>query len=374
MSNKLEEYIKTLLEDQSLYNELSTLLNNTNTNFSTCSYVSNELIITPTTTGLSFLANYNFLTIVNMLIPDLFLECTTNSYNNDQERSIYLQNSCPVYTYTIEGKNDYGNPSESVNITLNFQNIIDPELIAAFFYFNFTTDYTEDSTQFVRLISLEKRVEDYLLNKPSNNSSKYTEPQTIFAEIFSSNSILVQIIEFSNKLNEVLGVNKNGTNICQYNIPWLFTYNCLGNIVNILIPYNSFNSNKSLYALEYSDLFYLSNIRLTITTLIESAYKYNQNKELINIIKKSNIFNIIEIALAVYNNILQQISYILSNKIYVEQPYQNPINLFKCLILYYNYVQNATFLNNQSTSSNINIKNTNNTLLYLEKLIANFNK
>ena len=51
------------------------------------------------------------------------------------------------------------------------------------------------------------------------------------------------------------------------------------------------------------------------------------------------------------------------------------INLFKCLNLYYNYVKNEIFLNNQpnSSNSNINIKDEN-TLLYLEKLIANFNK
>ena len=57
MSEKLDEYIKSLLEDETLRNEVSSLLNNTNTNYSTCSYTQNELIITPTTTGLSFLSN-----------------------------------------------------------------------------------------------------------------------------------------------------------------------------------------------------------------------------------------------------------------------------------------------------------------------------
>jgi hypothetical protein len=347
MSDKLEEYIKSLLEDDSLKNEVSSLLNNTNTNYGTCSYSPNELIITPTTTGLSFLANYNFLNIVNMLIPDLFLECTTTSYNSDADRLIYLQNSCPIYTYTTSGISDYGKPIDSINITLNFQKTIDVDLIASFLYFNFTTDYTQDSSLISRFVSLEERVQEYLFNKPPDNSSKYTDPQTIFAEIYSSNSILVQIIEFSNKLNEVLGLNKNGTNICAYYIPWLFTYNCLGNIENSLIPYNSFNSNKSLYSLEYADLFYLSNIRLSVNSLLDAEYKYNQNLELINIIKKSNIFVIIEIALSVYNNALQQISYLLNNKIYVENPYQTAPNLIKCLILYYNYVQNETFLHNQ---------------------------
>ena len=346
MSKKLDDYIKSLLEDHTLQNEVNSLLNNTNTNYSTCSYTQNELIITPTTTGLSFLANYNFLNIVNMLIPDLFLQCTTTSYNSDADRLIYLPQSCPIYTYTTSGISDYGKPIDSINITLNFQNIIDPELIASFFFFNFTTDYRIDTSQLTRLFSLEERVLKYLADKPPNNSSKYTDPQTIFAEIYSSNSILVQMVEFSNKLNEVLGLNKNGTNICTYYIPWLFTYNCLGNIDNVLIPYNSFNSSKSLFGLEYADLFYLSNIRLSISTLIESVYKYNQNIELINVIKKSNIFSIIEIALAVYNNILQQISYILTNKIWVKEPYENAENYIACLTLFNNYVQNETFLNN----------------------------
>ena len=347
MASKLDEFIKSLLEDDpNLQNEVSSLLNNNNTNYSACSYTPNDLIITPTTTGLSFLANYNFLNIVNMLIPDLFLECATTSYNSDEERLIYLPKSCPIYTYTTSGISDYGKPIDSVNITIKFQNIIDPELIASFFFFNFTTDYRTNTSQFDRIFSLEERVLKYLANKPPNNSYKYTEPQIIFKEIYSSDSILIQIIEFSNKLNEVLGINNNGTNICSYFIPWLFTYNCVGNDINNLIPYNSFNSNKSLFAFEYSDLFYLSNIRLSISTLIESVYKYNQNIELINVIKKSNIFVIIEIALAVYNNTLQQISYLLTNKIYVKEPYENPQNFIACLTLYNNYVQNETFLNN----------------------------
>jgi len=347
MSDKLKEHIKSLSEDESLKNEVSSLFNNINTNYGTCSYSPNDLIITPTTTGLSFLANYNFLNIVNMLIPDLFLECTTTSYNSDDDRLIFLQQSCPIYTTTTSGISDYGRPIDSINITLNFQKTIDTELIASFLYFNFTTDYTQDSSLFSRFISLEERVQVYLFNKPPDNSSKYTDPQTIFADIYSSNSILVQIIEFSNKLNEVLGLNNNGTNICPYFIPWLFTYNCLGNDDNPLIPYNSFNSNKSLYSLEYADLFYLSNIRLSVNSLLDAVFKYNQNNELINIIKKSNIFVIIDIALTVYTNALQQISYILNNKIYVKNPYQTSTNLVKCLILYYNYVQNETFLNNQ---------------------------
>jgi hypothetical protein len=348
MANKLDDFIKSLIEDQSLYNEVNSLLNNTNTNYSSCSYTPNELIITPTTTGLSFLANYNFLNIVNMLIPDLFLECTTASYNNDADRLIYLQNSCPIYTFTTSGISFYDKPIDSVNITLNFQNIINVELIASFFFFNFTTDYRINTSQIERLFSLEERVIAYLADKPPNNSSKYTNPQTIFAEIYSTDSILVQIIEFSNKLNDVLGVNKNGTNICTYSIPWLFTFNCLGNVNNVLIPYNSFNSNKSLFAFEYSDLFYLSNIRNSISTLLEAVYKYNQNKNLFNILKKSNIFNIIEIALAVYNNILQQISSISSNKTFVKETYQNPENYIACLTLFNNYIQNETFLQNQS--------------------------
>ena len=387
MSNKLDEYIKSLLEDDNnLQNEVENLLNNTESNYNNCSYNVKELIITPTTTGLTFLANYNFVNIINMLIPDLFLECTTASYNDDAERLIYLPKVCPIISYktpkTEESINNVKRIYESINIQLNIQRTIETELIASFLYFNFTSDYRTGNSQFTRLFSLEERVQEYLLNKPSNNSSKYTEPQVIFAEIYSSDSLLIQIINFSNKLNEVLNYNKNGLNICQYFIPWLFTYNCLqynnGTSSNFY-PYTSYNTNKSLYAMEYSDLFYLSNMNNSssnsINVLLETLYKYTNDLNLIKLVKVSNIFTIIQIALDVYNNILMQISYILSNKIYVTSAYQNPINLFKCLNLYYNYVKNEIFLNNQpnSSNSNINIKDEN-TLLYLEKLIANFNK
>ena len=71
----------------------------TETNYNNCSYNVKELIITPTTTGLSFLANYNFVNIINMLRPDLFLECTTASYKDDAERLIYLPKVCPIISY-----------------------------------------------------------------------------------------------------------------------------------------------------------------------------------------------------------------------------------------------------------------------------------
>jgi len=380
MTEKLEEFIKSLLEeDPNLENEIENLLNKTEneSDFFTCSFRLNDLIITPTTTGLSFLANYNFLNIVNMLIPDLFLECTTLKYPDDILREIILPRACPIYTSYYEVIGKYGNLIDALDIDINIQKTIDLELIKSFFYFNFTSDYTQDSSQVLRLFSLEERVKEYLLNKPQNNSSKYTDPQVIFSELYSSNSLLIQIIEFSNKLNEALGLNKNGTNICQYNIPWLFTFNCIGNDENIIIPYNSFNSNKSLYSLEYSDMFYLSNIRNTINTLLETVYTTTNNLELVNILKKSNIFIIIDAALAVYNNILVEISYILTNKIYVKSPYQNIVNLFTCLNLYYNYVENEIFLNQQigPTNSNSNsfTENDKNILLQLEKIIASFN-
>jgi len=350
--NNLDEYIKSLLEDDpNLQNEVENLLNYTNNNndIASCSYQLNDLLITPTTTGLSFLANYNFLNIINMLIPDLFLICTTTKYDSDFIRQIILPNSCPIYTLTEQVTTIYGT-NDALSININIQEIIDIELIQSFFYFNFTSEYAQDSSQILRLFSLLERVKLYLLNKPPNNESKFTDPEVIFAELYSSNSLLIQIIEFSNKLNEVLGINKNGTNICQYNIPWFFTFNCLGNVDNVIIPYNSFNSNKSLFSLEYADMFYLSNIRNTINTLLETVYTYNSDLELKNIIKKSNIFIIIDAALAVYNNILLEISYILTNKIYVKQPYQNIINLFKCLNLYNNYVENQIYLNQQANN------------------------
>ena len=68
-TNTLDEYIKYLLEeDNNLQNEVEYLLNNTETNYNNCSYNVKELFITPTTTGLSFLANYNFVNIINMLM------------------------------------------------------------------------------------------------------------------------------------------------------------------------------------------------------------------------------------------------------------------------------------------------------------------
>jgi len=302
-----------------------------------------------------------------MLIPDLFLECTTTEYKDNSDRLLFLQNLCPIYTFTNYGESFYGKKISSTNIDIYYQKTIDNELISSFFYFNFTSDFRNEKELF-NIFSLEEKVKKYLSEKHYGNNSNYTTAQDIFNELYSSNSLLIQFINFSNILKEVLKKNKNGTNICQYYMPWLFTFNCLGNIENILIPYNSFNTVKILYALEYADLFYLSNCENIIDSLLLSTEKYLENKDLINIIRKSNIFEIIKIALSVYNDILLEINYILTDKVYVKKPYQNTLNLFNCINLYYNYVKNEIFLIKESNSNIINFEN-DNILTQLEDLM-----
>ena len=346
MTESIEDYLKSLVDNQALLDELLYIIEYTNNynNGTLCYYTSVNRIV-PTINGLSFLSSYTFPSMINMLIPDLFTICMTSKYDTDAEKLINLQNTCPIYSLSTTGLNDFGKQIQSLSIKTNYQKTIEPNLIKGFLYYNFTSDFTKDISKTVRTMPLEKYIEKYIyINQPVTNDSKFTSPMTIFSQIYSPDSLLVQLVNFSNKLQEITPVTKNGTNVCEYYIPWLFTYYCVGNNNNTLLPYNNFNSDKTLYGLQYSDLIYLSDMNSSLKTLLINVGIYTSDSKLTDILAVANIFKIIEIALEVYNNVLEQISYILQKKTFIYYEYENPIILFQCINLYYNYTQNETYL------------------------------
>ena len=345
MTESIEDYLKSLVDNKVLLDELLSIIDSSNSTKGTLCYYLGVNRIVPTINGLSFLANYDFTLMINMLIPDLFTQCMTRRNDTDAEKLINLQHTCPIYSLSKNGLNDYGNKIQSLSIKTNYQKIIDPTIIKAFLYYNFTSDFTKDISKDIIIMPLDKHIEKYIYaNRPPTNDSKFTSPLVIFSQIYSSDSLLVQLVEFSNKLKEIMPIDKNGTNICQYYIPWLFTYYCSGNGNNPLLPYNNFNTDKTLYGMEYSDLNYLSNMKNSLRTLLLNIGVYISDVTLTDLLLVSNIFNILDIALEVYNNVLEQISYILQKKTFIYPKYENPSYLLECINLYYNYTQNETYL------------------------------
>ena len=345
MTESIEDYLKSLVDNQALLDEILYIIDYSNSTNGTLCYYSSLNSIVPYINGLSFLANYTFTTMINMLIPDLFTQCMTRKYDTDAKKLINLKYTCPIYSLSTTGLNDYGKQIQSLSIKTNFQKIIDVNIIKSFLYYNFTSDFRKDISKTVRVMPLERFIEKYIyINQPATNDSKFTDPTVIFSKIYSSDSLLVQLVEFSNKLKEIKPINKNGTNVCPYNIPWLFTYYCGGNNIRELLPYNNFNTDKVLYGMEYSDLNYLSNMNSSLKTLLDNLTVYLSSQELTDILLVSNIFNILDIALEVYSNVIEQISSVLQKKYFVYYEYESPVYLLECFNLFYNYTQNETYL------------------------------
>ena len=378
----IEKYISELIDDNEIKEEITNFFNNIDNN-EQCYFTAGDFQITPTIDGLSFLGNYSFPTIINMLIPDLFTKCMTSHYNTPIEKSIFLSKSCPVYsnTFSIKKKNiDINN----LSIHFYYQKIINKELIKSLLYFNFSSNFMKISSLKNRLIFLSKRVNIYLESKINNiNYANHTKPEEIFYEIYDKDSLIVQLLDFKLKLQEVLNTDKNGINICKYNIPYVFTYYCINNIdKNILLPLSSVTSDRTLYSMSYSDLFYLSNAKWALPLLISNLQKLfntripsDEIENFIYNIKQSNIFTIFEIVDETFNEIITQISNILQKKTTILSSYENNHMLLKCLKLYYNYVSNEIFLINNSGVnehiSNIYLDDIKNFIKYVINLINN---
>ena len=370
-SENIEDYIKNLVDNSELEQDIEKVFDCLDETEDSCFFIAGDFQITSTVNGLNFLGNYSFPTMINMLIPDLFTRCMTNYYDDSDPltKSISLIKTCPIYSNLLEGESSYVSNSNIYSLGINFfyQKIINPTLIKGFFYYNFTTNFNQVDNIFKRFSSVTERVNLYFQSKLNTiNYGNYTDPEEIFNELYSENSILIQILKFNKLLNEVLEKNKNGTNICQYFIPYLFIFYCLANNENNLIPLNTLNADRTLYGMEYSDLFYIANMRTNLETvfqnlrsniLIGSDATDEKVAIFVDYLKNNNIFVIIDLAVEVYNDIISQISQILQKKTIIDVDYENELVLLDCLRLYYNYIDNEIFLiNNSVTDENISTK------------------
>lgn len=382
-SESIEDYIKNLVDNPELEKDIEKVFDCLDETKDTCFFTAGDFQITSTVNGLNFLGNYSFASMINMLIPDLFTRCMTNYYDDSDpfSKTNSLIRTCPVYSNLLSGESNYVSSTKinSLGIQFFYQKLINPTLIKGFFYYNFTTNFNQVNNIFSRFTSVTERVNTFFISKLNTiNYGNYTDPQEIFNELYSENSILVQILKFNKLLNEVLQKNKNGTNICQYFIPYLFIFYCLANNDNNLIPLNTLNSDRTLYGMEYSDLFYIANMRTNLETvfqnlrsniLLGSDATNDQVALFVNYLKNSNIFIIIDLAVEVYNDIISQISQILQKKTIINVAYENELVLLDCLRLYYNYIDNETFLiNNSGTEQKISAKYLNDT----KKLIKDY--
>ena len=376
----IEKYIEELIDDNEIKEEITNFFDSMNNNEQQCYFTAGEFQIAPTVDGLNFLGNYTFPTMINMLIPDLFIQCVTSYYKNPTEKLTMLKTSCPIYTDIFSNNNNKNLNDISVNYY--YQKLINKDLIKSLLYFNFTSNFTKVTSLQHRLVFLSQKVSIFLDRKIDHiNYSNFTKPEEIFNAIYDKDSIIIQLMEFRQQLFNALDQNKNGTNICNYNIPYLFTFYCINNKEkNCLQPLNTITSDKTLYTMSYSDLYYLSNAKWALPVLISNINKLlnsrippDEIENFINNITYSNIFTVFDIVAETYDEILSEISFILQKKTIIPLKYTYTSNLLECLFLYYNYVSNEIFLINNSGInehiSNIYLEDIKNTIKFFIDLI-----
>ena len=323
INNEIIEYInenfKNITDYDILKDEIDIIINNLEKTVCAIPYPSLESYningINETNSGINF----------SYLIPNLFRSC----YLND---SLKIPNICPTFIY-------------KTSTTRFFPLLASENIIKSFLYFNFPvniTSYNINNNYLEKIINLK-----YQLYKKKYNTTygSYTNPLDLYNEIYSSNSMLTQMITFGNYLSSSNNAMNMNININTFDIPWDFTYKCLcyeGILDDTYIAgnnnydYNITNSYANLIYIITNLDYNTENIKLFIYEL----FIENSLKTLLKYVK------------SVFEDILIQLQYYISGKDYCEKDYMNITNIPTLLKLY------KKFYNNQITTYKKSLKST----------------
>lgn len=320
-----------------------------------CSFSTGDIML-PVPMGTNFFSIFNPIQSVNAIIPDIFRLCLM------KEPSVYAH---PVLSTrnSPKIKVSFEDPSRGIgaSIVTRFQKIIPENIIRAFFYFGYKSNFenfNENNIEF-----LENKIENFINNGASTNSS-YTDPNTIFNEIYGKDTLIQNMIELNNLLNSIKKEKTDYTNTGNYNLPYLFTYYVIAKVLmnNGGFKVNKYSNfvDKKTTAISYSDFVYLNSLKKLISDdlildnflllinknilgdKIDDAVIENLNKA-ITFIKSNNIFIIINLALEVREYILEVISYNLNKKKYKIKNYAKPVYLLITKKFYCNYSKNSAY-------------------------------
>jgi len=254
------------------------------------------------------------------LIPNLFRACYS-------KKSISLPSVCPTYI-------------DSTNYINYFPILINTDLIKSFLYFNFPgsiKNYNDDFN-FIKTIFQLKNIQNI---KKSTNYNESTNPLEIISKVYSTDSLLIQLLNFNNYLNASNFADSENLLINYFNIFWDFTKECISYTNNISDSYIisntgnkviiNENGGNNLYIIKYSQLNYFKN---TIGYI-------NSNKLIY--IQKNSIFTILDIVSQVYQDISNELLYYLNNKEYCKKSYMYTYNIPVLLKIYKNYYNNQIY-------------------------------
>lgn len=264
--------------------------------------------------------NYSF------LIPNLFRKC----YLQD---ILLIPNICPKYI------------SNSINFNF-YPILIDENTIKAFLYFNFPVNIKGIGSlkkNINKIINFKKSLIE--IKKKNQTYGSYTLAVQIYNSIYGINSMLVQIISFSNFLEGSNYSNYSALNISNFTILWDLTLECINNNSNVENTFitGNFNYNYQLTSNVGLDIYNLKN---TIKQISIYSPQYTP-------FIKNSIFGILTYANDVYEDCILEIQSFMLDREYCRKSYMNEDNIPFLLESYYKFYKNQIeTINKQLLASN----------------------
>ena len=251
--------------------------------------------------------NYSF------LIPNLFRKCYSKN-------TLLIPNICTKF---VRGSNYLG----------FYPTLIESNLIKSFLYFNFPVNIKNANSlkkNINKIITLDREVIN--IKKRNQTYGSYTSAVDIFNFIYGVDSMLSQIVAFSNFLQVSSNANSLSLIVCSHRVLWDFTTECLNNNLNIEFTYITGNNNYD-YQLTTTSALNIYNLK----NILEELSIYDSNY--LTFIENS-IYGILKYASQVYEDVILEIqSYMLSKK-YCRKDYMNVDILPSLFDMYSNFYAN----------------------------------
>jgi hypothetical protein len=270
--------------------------------------------------------NSNHLITLSILTPNLFRKCFV-------QNKLLIPNICPTFSYR-------GRTSKYIPL------LLDPDLIKSFLYYGFSSniyDYTPPSIDLNQNF-VEHRLSILNLGKDKEYDFK-TRSDFVFVQIYKLNSLLIQVLELNALLIKGVHAFTNNLVIRNFDVPWNSVKTCICNdgIVKdtYVIPLKVTLSRAELLSINNFITF-------------DKTTHYDTQDPFLNVFYSNSIFNVINAAVTVTRDTLQQIQYLYDNKQYNLKSYMLPSNIPKLLELYKNYYNNQINIDTNYSNSDYN--------------------
>lgn len=186
---------------------------------------------------------------------------------------------------------------------------------------------------------------DSFVKSHLSNVGQSFNPKELLNNIYSPNSMLIQLVNFQNYVNLsnfTININKI---IDSFKIKWDITIACVSFTDNINDSYisvnnpNNPNDKESIIDPDTANNIY--DIKLSSLNNFIQEDEVNTNK--IIILYSQNIYTVLDYVLEVYNDIILQIQTYQSGGIYCKKPYMSVLNIPILLRLYNLFYNNQVY-------------------------------